>query len=309
MEATPPAVRACEAADLSAIWKGAVPFSQGQMFGSIEIADVWGSECYLNEPPSISLLNEDGEAVGITASATDPCFTGLTCADRIFRVLKPVSGEPDDYSSTTLELGWGTWDDPAAAKCNNPGPRVQGIALTLPGLGNPVDVVPGANPVDFEPCGSHIGMSTYDGDRHFYPLAFELTQKEPYTLIGENLDFTVKVSGWEGLPAQFEDECPTFVVRLLQGDILDIDADLTQIAESSVEYCPPIRTLGGESSFSFDASIPVPSDTQFCECFRAEVFLAPGDANERRGQLDAVVFDEWAADIYDRFEGSTTPAP
>src|ERR1700682_5730373 len=127
-EAFPPT---CRADDLTATYRGAMGVSNGQMQGTVDIANVSTTPCVLQGVAAVELFGAKGATLS-TSLYTNTRFTTAPV------VLQAVAGLPNERvldGHAWMEIDWSQFDEGGGGSCTPGLAQAAAIGLTVPGGG------------------------------------------------------------------------------------------------------------------------------------------------------------------------------
>src|SRR5438128_5783520 len=200
-----PPLRACKPDDLTATYAGAMGLTNGQMTGTIDLANASSTACVLDGAAAVDLFGAKGATLSIS-TYSDTRFTAVPV------VLQPAG-------RATIQLDWSQYDEAGDGTCAGGLVQAAAMNLTLPGGGTvTTSAVSPRNdgPITF--CPPRIGIAAFQpatpaGAGALVPgQYFQATLKVPPTaIVGQALNFQVTVTSVYARPLTFPNGCPAYV--------------------------------------------------------------------------------------------------
>jgi len=203
-----PPLRACKPDDLTATYAGAMGLTNGQMTGTIDLANVSSTACVLDGAAAVDLFGAKGATLSIS-TYSDTRFTAVPV------VLQPAG-------RATIQLDWSQYDEAGDGTCAGGLVQAAAMNLTLPGGGTvTTSAVSPRNdgPITF--CPPRIGVGAFQASLPAdatAPVAghyFEATLNVPSTgRAGHALNYQVTLKSVFNRPLSFPNGCPGYLEDL-----------------------------------------------------------------------------------------------
>jgi hypothetical protein len=209
---------ACTGGDLTATYVGAMGVSNGQMQGTVDLANVSSTPCLLEGIATVDLFGAKGTTLS-TSAYTNTRFTATAV------VLPPIAGLSSEIASAGhafVEIDWSIYDEAGAGTCTGGLAQAAAIGITVPGGGTvPTSAVSprGDGPLTF--CPPRIGVGAFQPS--VPPVAgspvpgqyFEATLTVPSTaVVGHALNYQVTMKSVYSRPLTFPNGCPAYLEDL-----------------------------------------------------------------------------------------------
>jgi len=213
-----PLLPACKADDLTATYRGATGLTNGQMAGTLDLANVSSTVCVLEGVAAVDLFGAKGSTLS-TSAYTNPQFTATPV------VLQPLGTLPSDSASAahaSMEVDWSLYDEVGAGTCADGLAQAAAIGITVPGGGTVTTSAVGPRndgPITFCPPRIGVGAFQPSGTTGAPPLVpgqfFEATLKAPSTaVVGQALNYQVTLKSVYRQPLTFPNGCPGYIQDL-----------------------------------------------------------------------------------------------
>jgi hypothetical protein len=215
-EAFPPT---CTAEDLTATYRGAMGATNGQMQGSVDIANVSSTPCLLQGTAAVELFGAKGATLS-TSQYTNTRFTNVAV------VLKAVPTLPTESvleGHASMEIDWSQFDEGGGGTCTPGLAQAAAIRLTVPGGGTlTTSAVSPRNdgPITF--CPPRIGIGAFqrsapvsEWSQPPVPTFFQATIEAPATaFVGHAINYRVTLKSVYSRPLTFPNGCPAYIQGL-----------------------------------------------------------------------------------------------
>jgi hypothetical protein len=211
--------RACTGDDLTATYGGAMGLTNGQLKGTVDVANVSSTPCLLEGVGTVELFGAKGATL-----STSVYTNTLLAASPI--VLQPVASLTTDSASAghaAMEIDWSIYDEAGAGTCADGLAQAAAIGVTVPGGGMVTTsaVSPrGDGPLTF--CPPRIGVGAFQPSTPTTSASpapgaqyFEATLKVPPTaVVGHALNYQVTMKSVYSRPLTFPNGCPAYAQDL-----------------------------------------------------------------------------------------------
>ncbi|HEV2012296.1 MAG TPA: DUF4232 domain-containing protein [Candidatus Dormibacteraeota bacterium] len=211
---------ACTGSDLTATYGGAMGLTNGQLTGTVDLANTSSTPCLLEGIATVDLFGAKGATLS-TSVYTNTRFTATAV------VLHPVAGLSSESVSSghaLVEIDWSIYDDAGAGTCTGGLAQAAAIGITVPGGGTVATsaVSPrGDGPLTF--CPPRIGVGAFQPSTPPTASAspepgaqyFEATLNVPPTaVVGHALNYQVTLKSVYSRPLTFPNGCPAYAQDL-----------------------------------------------------------------------------------------------
>jgi hypothetical protein len=209
----------CRADDLTATYRGAMGVSNGQMQGTVDIANVSTTPCVLQGVAAVELFGAKGATLS-TSLYTNTRFTSAPV------VLQAVAGLPNERvldGHAWMEIDWSQFDEGGGGSCTPGLAQAAAIGLTVPGGGTlTTSAVSPRNdgPITF--CPPRIGVGAFQRSAPISesspppaPVYFKATLTAPATAaVGHAVNYQVTLTSVYSRPLTFPNGCPAYLQDL-----------------------------------------------------------------------------------------------